>query len=464
MKYIINCNEKISFFCLIFRFRYVMNFDEVKIMLIKYSVSNFGSFNTPVELRFEKGSSRQHPSHLIQNKYLTGVAIYGPNASGKSNLLKSLFLLMQSILYGNIDMLMLNINRHAFTDTDITDFVISFMISEKKYEYRIKIKPSGIFSEKLELLNDNSTPSVVFERLNNGVTFGSLLTDKWFKARDTVMDKIPYISKLRSDAIEVLDIPNKEPIIDVLKFFQGLVFFNDKSILNLERFYKEFKTTGFKKFLKQLLSSADVGISDVILDEISPDLTKNLLNFVHPTSLSILNEEGGCISFINNSNDFYFIVRENGKNVGYTLLTMHGNKKFEPKLESTGTIRLINFSLCLYMYKYSSEDTLLLIDEMDSSIHSFLVKKLLKELLQTSNANNSQFIVTLHNTLLMDIKEIWRDDEIWFMKKEFDHSSKLYSLADFEPRYDKIVGKDYVNGKYGAIPFLAADLILDNLE
>jgi hypothetical protein len=275
------------------------------------------------------------------------------------------------------------------------------------------------------------------------------------------VDEIPYISRLRSEAIENLYIQGKEHIINTLKFFQGIELFNDRSVPNLQKFYKEFKADGFKEFLKQLLSSADIGICDVILDKVSPDLTNNLIKSA-PFALSALNKDGNSVYFNDYKANFYFIVREGNNIVGYRLLTKHGNEKFEPGRESIGTIRLINISLCLYAYKYSTEDVCLLVDEMDSSIHPFLVKKLLKELLYVTPENNSQFMVTLHNTLLMDIQDIWRDDEIWFMKKDFDHSSKLYSLADFEPRYDKKVGKDYINGKYGAIPFLGANLILDN--
>ena len=96
----------------------------------------------------------------------------------------------------------------------------------------------------------------------------------------------------------------------------------------------------------------------------------------------------------------------------------------------------------------NKDDHLLLIDEFDSLLHPNIVRYLLESLL---NSGNGQIITALHNTGLMDQK-IWRADEIWFVKKDADHTSVLYPLTDFSPRFDKCIEKDYLNGWYGALP------------
>ena len=99
---------------------------------------------------------------------------------------------------------------------------------------------------------------------------------------------------------------------------------------------------------------------------------------------------------------------------------------------------------------------MLLLDEFDNLFHPFLSKVLLKSLL--NNPMGGQIIAVLHNTLLLS-HDIWRVDEIWFTEKDSDGSSRLYPLTDINPRFDKDLEKDYINGRYGAVPFLGGEQV-----
>jgi AAA15 family ATPase/GTPase len=96
----------------------------------------------------------------------------------------------------------------------------------------------------------------------------------------------------------------------------------------------------------------------------------------------------------------------------------------------------------------------LLFDEIDTSLHSLLVRFLIRRFhSQKTNPNNAQLIVTTHNTSLLD-RELFRRDQIWFVEKDQHGASKLYPLTDFKPRSDESLERWYMRGRYGALPIL----------
>jgi len=96
----------------------------------------------------------------------------------------------------------------------------------------------------------------------------------------------------------------------------------------------------------------------------------------------------------------------------------------------------------------------LIIDELESSLHPNLVDFIIKLFNSTSNNDGAQLIFSTHNTGLLDIKETFRRDQIWFVEKDNSQATVLYSLADFATRKDAAVESGYLSGRYGAIPFL----------
>lgn len=102
-------------------------------------------------------------------------------------------------------------------------------------------------------------------------------------------------------------------------------------------------------------------------------------------------------------------------------------------------------------YLVKTTNSIALIDELDSSLHPVMVRYLLQNCMEPEQ--QSQLITTLHNINLLS-QELWRVDQIWFAEKSIDGRSKLYSLQQFAPRFDKNVLKDYLHGAYGAVPAL----------
>ena len=128
----------------------------------------------------------------------------------------------------------------------------------------------------------------------------------------------------------------------------------------------------------------------------------------------------------------------------------HGTdeSKYEYGEESDGTKRLIEL---LDVILHDDEEKVFIIDELDRSLHPQMTIKFVETFLNFSKDKNTQLIITTHESNLMDLN-ILRRDEIWFAEKELDNSTRLFTLEKFKIRYDKVVEKDYLAGRYGAVP------------
>ena len=121
---------------------------------------------------------------------------------------------------------------------------------------------------------------------------------------------------------------------------------------------------------------------------------------------------------------------------------------FEYADESDGTKRL--FDLIPLFYE-SGDDCVILIDEIDRSLHTNITKRFLEMFYTLTVTEKKQMIATTHDTNLLDL-DLMRQDEIWFVERQEDHSSGIYSLNKFRARFDKKIDREYLVGRYGAVP------------
>ncbi len=124
---------------------------------------------------------------------------------------------------------------------------------------------------------------------------------------------------------------------------------------------------------------------------------------------------------------------------------------FEIENESDGTRRLMDLLPALLHSK--SSEKVYLIDEIDRSMHPLLSRMFLEAYLNDQNCGRGQLIVTTHESQLLD-RKLLRRDEIWFAEKDKNGGSHLYSLSEYKVRNDLKLGKGYLDGRFGAIPFL----------
>ncbi len=171
------------------------------------------------------------------------------------------------------------------------------------------------------------------------------------------------------------------------------------------------------------------------------------------------NLEIGENTIINGPNNTRYLVSLNAKTEleVFKLMTSHKIKKSEKEIlmevndESDGTQRLLDLIPALHLLL--NQDRICIIDELDRSMHPKLSAKILEVFLNNHTSRESQLIVTTHESTLLNLN-LLRRDEIWFVEKNRDGASSVYSLEEFIPRYDKNIRKGYLMGRFGGVPIL----------
>ena len=145
---------------------------------------------------------------------------------------------------------------------------------------------------------------------------------------------------------------------------------------------------------------------------------------------------------------FNIRIRENSEPEITTIVLKHGKSIFEFSEESDGTKRLIDL---IYMLMMKQDDIVFVVDELERSLHPKLTEHFIEMFMESHKEERIQLIFTTHENAIMD-KKIFRRDEIWFIERDNNNVSVIYSLDKFKERYDKKLSKAYLEGRYGAIP------------
>jgi AAA15 family ATPase/GTPase len=226
------------------------------------------------------------------------------------------------------------------------------------------------------------------------------------------------------------------------------------------------ETEALKEFLGKLLRACGTGISEVVTAENVLDWDRDLPGI--PSSerekiTQLFTAQSGDASTpttmveidMKGSNRFYLRQNEQGELLLLKLLLKHEGEQrqaidFHMNDESDGTQRIIHLAPMLFDISEGRE-RVIVIDELDRRLHPYLSRLVVQTVLQC--AFNNQLLFTTHETSLLDL-ELLRRDEIWFVEKNESGSSHLYSLAEFKVRPDLQIEKGYLNGRFGAVPFV----------
>lgn len=417
-------------------------------MLIMFRVKNFASFKDEVILDMRAVSYKDMKSHVLEsgkNKAVKTLAIYGKNASGKSNLISALYY-FESFVYnqffdaGNRDDeadlgdRMPNVKRSTFKlseqANDDSEFEILFRENDRTYQYGFVIhddleeKKYNIKEEWL-LVDDKQ----VFDRQQDTLSFGKRYESELRKIDKQRQDRL-YIGVLDYFAEGEV-----KKIVDEFKsylkhqfnvhfelIFEGSV----KGLVSGVSFSKRIvEDEEYRKTIEKFIRVADVGIVGLSIEENKDEATKDRHPFEVKTVHHVYNEKGD-------------IVRE---------------EKFELNMESSGTIRY--FSFIQYVLNIIERGGVFIVDEMSARLHPILTKFIV-DLFQGKMNKEAQLIFTTHDISLMNRNQ-FRRDEIAFVEKNKRGESTLYTLADISVRSDASFAKDYMAGKYGAIPVLGEE-------
>lgn len=399
-----------------------------KEMLCQFTVKNYKSIRDEMTFDMQAAAISEHENNIIRDKdgelFLPISAIYGPNGGGKSNVLEAMHTLASKVLrplYATGDkeeriflQKRLLIEPFAFskkTKGQPTEFEIFFRTEIAEYRYKLHIMKDVVNYESLDRVKlDTGRRSALFERDTEEISLKGVFSK--LKASEDLSATLPLLSYLG------ITYKKNEVVKDVLDWFEyGIDFLNYGNPI---------------EELRMAVSNSE-------------DVKQLMLDMIQEMDLDIV--------------DFRVVEDENDRIDVYTKHLVDG---YETELnlleESSGTRKL--FGLMPFIAGCLLTGTVLVIDELDAKIHPVLLRHIIMMFNDMSiNKKKAQLIFTSHDLSTMN-NEVFRRDEIWFVAKGNAQNSKLYSLVEFKNEKGESVRKDakfdkqYLEGKYGADPYL----------
>ncbi|NET88554.1 MAG: ATP-binding protein [Kamptonema sp. SIO1D9] len=417
-------------------------------MLIEFSIGNYRSFKEPVTFSMVAANLVAKEKKLDENnlfavdkelKLLKSAAIYGANASGKSNLIKALnFMKWLMVNSSKNTQSTEEIETEPFrlsteTETKPSYFELVFIMNGQKYRYGFEATRKRVTSEWLFYV-PKSRETMLFER-----ELDTIKTSKKYNA-DGIQQKTRNNALFLSVSAQ-FNVELAEQILywvtDKLNIISGL---HDQTYLN----YTVRCLLGNKNRndIIQLIKKLDLGINEIQVEQV--DFTSDSLPKEIPDELKklIVKTEGGRATSIKTIHRKF---DEKGNYQSLEEFNLRSN-------ESEGTQKV--FALAGPLITALKEGEVLIIDEFDTRLHP-LISLAIVELFnsQETNPNNAQLIFVTHDTNLLSNK-IFRRDQVWFTEKNRYGATDLYSLAEYKIRNDASFESDYIKGKYGAIPYI----------
>lgn len=424
-------------------------------MIVNFSVQNFGSIKDKQILSFEATTARDLESFYIIEpikglRLLKLALIYGANASGKTTVLKALEFLRDLVLEPvekkNESLKFEPFLFDSFTPTKNSILSIDFIQKNIRYFYEVEFNRMAIVNEELYFYNPNKAK--IFSRATNlenqftEITFGSKIKkDKTFGKTleaNTIWNNTVLGGFLKTNI-------NFKELKEVSEWFATHL----KPLIESDTKLEGYVTSAIgntdidKNSVIQILKKADFNISDILINEEEEDIPLGFLEFLEKQ--------------VKTPNEKFTEIKSKGKVTTVSIELEHTVDRIKYKipfeLESQGTKRYYSFSGLLSMLIKNS--ITFPIDELESSLHPDLFTHFILSFLV--NAKQSQILATTHNREILNNRDIFRNDAIWFTDKNELSATELYSLADFDSkviRDTSNVYNAYKIGKLGGVPNL----------
>lgn len=441
-------------------------------MLIKISVENFKSFDKREELSMISSSkvqvNKNHRVKIKQTNLLKNAVVYGANASGKSNLVAAFAfikeVLMEGLPMGSVNDFCRNAEENK---TRESVFELQFTVGDTFYAYgfsailsRRQITEEWLYelmqgggARQLFIREGNKAPS-----LGDGVNLTSSAEKNRFEVyaddfagHDTQLflaemnrgKKYDAKSRLIFFPMVFKWIMNNIIVINPNMGISNTgAYYNEESLENISRLIQTFDT-GITDIKTREISIEEMGT--MIPGEVVQNIFAQLKAQMQMTNLPNIQ-----MTWRLKDGFFNIRIKKNAEPEITTLVLRHGRSVFDFNFseESDGTKRLFDL---IDMLLTDRPDTVFVVDELERSLHPKLTEHFLKLFMEAHDSVRMQLVFTTHEDTIMN-QNLFRRDEIWFVERDADNDSKIYSLDRFKERYDKKLSKAYLEGRYGAIP------------
>ncbi|HBB55890.1 MAG TPA: phage resistance protein [Hyphomonadaceae bacterium] len=417
-------------------------------MLLEFRVCNFRSFGEESVLSLVASTD----SELAEtNTALTGIAsppravrsavVYGANASGKSNLLRAMQLMRGVVLESVVlkpDQTF-NVQPFRFSEklkSEPTLFEMTFVLDGVRHQYGFEFTPARIISEWL-LVYQKAKPQRWIDRRYDPKTqeesfeFSSHLSGQKRAWQDATRPNALFLST----AVQL----NSEQLKPIHSWFtESLIVLMDGGMLPFNYSTDMVRHPGGESAIRSIMTAADIAIAEI--RAVPKKSIMQAIKFDLATGASEASREEGEI-----------LVPE------FTHKAGEVRADFEFQDESQGTQKL--FALAGPLLDIIRNGKILVIDELDRSLHPLLVRQIINTFQDhVLNERGAQLFFTTHDTSLLD-HQLLRRDQIWLTEKNLDQSSTLVPLTRFSPRKGEALERGYLSGRYGGVPILDQKLV-----
>lgn len=436
-------------------------------MLIEFCVGNYRSFRDPVTLSMVAANLRSQDKQLDENnvfdagpklRLLTGAAIYGANASGKSNLVRAMQFMRNLVLRsaeGTQPTGGIHVERFRLSTTTAEKpsyFQVVFLLDGVRYRYGFEATGEQVVSEWLYYV-PATREARLFERQQDQFSFGD-----GFREGRELAEKTRPNALLLSVAAQF----NSALAQKVVGWFRtrmrvasglddaGMRVFTLAALQNPE----------MRDQIAELVHRLDLGISDLRIEKtpletaswLSLSLSSDTLKWLQ-TAMETLQKRSPELGR----------TRAGDNQELVSIKTVHPafDAEGEPveaeifnldEHESEGTKKLVSFAGPLILALRNGQ--LMIVDELDARLHPMITQAIIGLFNSPqSNPQHAQLIFTTQDAGLLD-RRFFRRDQVWFTEKDRQGATQLYSLAEFKVRNDASFGRDYIRGKYGAVPYV----------
>jgi len=411
-------------------------------MLLRFAVSNYRSFDSEQELSMVASSLKDSESAAIKVpaakvNALRVAAVYGANASGKSNVLRALHFMCRAVENSHVSWKpQQRIPRHPFKmrparSGEATSFRIDFVVGATRYEYKFTVGSETVVAESLHSYPE-ARARLIFRRTGDTFTFGKFTAGPNQLIASLTRSNSLFLSAAAQNNHEML-LPIYNWLANALRFVNGP---RDEPSGDTFAICAD---AARKPVLERFLAAADIGLAGVDFKERDvPEETQRIFAAV----ATAVPDAAEKMHFPERIIDVSFLHRcENGESV-----------RFGPIDESTGT--LAYFGLLGPVIETLEHGGVLCVDELERSLHPLLALEIVRIFNDKErNPRGAQLIFNTHDTNLLDA-DVLRRDQVWFTEKDRCGATHLYPLTDFKPRREANLERGYLQGRYGAVPFL----------